>query len=200
MPKVVQGESEHSAQFTEAIRTIGFVCMDYDFRIGVSVKNMSLSLEFPAQLKEIIDLAIEHHPYSSIFVMNGLLTTGNVNNAEPTHAQPYCPIDVDPLIIGPAVDNRSTHLLHLGGIYLVFTITCNDSCNTTHIFSRLVFTVLSTAHRSADRSRRSPLHFRLCPPISAWGRGGAARKSTVQKQQPRSSCTSPGLHSPESNV
>src|SRR5437667_5159358 len=141
MPKVVQGESEHSAQFTEAIRTIGFVCMDYDFRIGVSVKNMSLSLEFPAQLKEIIDLAIEHHPYSSVFVMNGLLTTRNVNNAEPTHAEPYCPIDVDSLVVRSAVDNRSAHLPHLSGIYLGSAITNNDSCNTAHTFSRLVATV-----------------------------------------------------------
>src|SRR5213594_659950 len=111
MSKVIQCKGEHSAQPVDTIRTVGFVCMDYDFRIGVCIKRVSLRLQFTAQLKEIVNLAIENHPYASIFVMNGLLTTGNVNNAEPTHAQPYCPIDVDPLIIGPAVDNRSTHLL-----------------------------------------------------------------------------------------
>jgi hypothetical protein len=70
--------------------------------------------------------------------MDRLLAAGNVNDAEAAHAQPDSSVDVDPFIVGPAVDDRSAHFVDLSGIHSRVAITRYNACNTAHIFSRFV--------------------------------------------------------------
>jgi hypothetical protein len=48
--------------------------------------------------------------------VNGLLAACEIDNTEPAHTKPYPPLDVDPLVVRPTVNERLAHTMNLRGI------------------------------------------------------------------------------------
>jgi hypothetical protein len=69
-------------------------------------------LQFRAQFREVVDFAVENDPNGPIFVVDGLVATGEVDNAKTSHPQSDIVSRKHTLVIGPAMDNASTHLLN----------------------------------------------------------------------------------------
>ena len=61
--------------------------MDDHFGVGVGIEAMAGLFEFLAQLGEIVNFAVEHHPDGFVFIVDGLVAAGQVDDAEPAHAQ-----------------------------------------------------------------------------------------------------------------
>src|SRR5262249_32201466 len=89
-----------------------FVEMHDDFGIGVGVKLVAAGDQFFAQFREIVDFAVEHDPDRLVFVVDGLVSAGEVNDAEPAHAEPGSAAGVDALVVRPAVDDGAAHAPH----------------------------------------------------------------------------------------
>src|SRR5262249_1140205 len=85
--------------------------MHNNFGIAVGVEAVATGLEFAAQLGEIVDLAVENDPDRLVFVVDGLLATGEVDDAEAAHAEAYGATNVDALVSGVAVNDRLAHAL-----------------------------------------------------------------------------------------
>src|ERR1035438_3469332 len=105
--------------------------MDDHLSIAVGVELVASPLYLAAQFREVVDLSVEDHPDCPVFVVNGLLPAGQVNDAEPAHTQPHRTLRVDPFIIGPAVNDRLAHPVHVGG-FDDFAPLPDDARYSTH--------------------------------------------------------------------
>lgn len=64
----------------------------------------------------IVDLTIENNPDGSVFIADGLMAGGQVDDAEAAHAEANHALGEDAVVVGTAVDNRVAHAAHGGGI------------------------------------------------------------------------------------
>src|SRR5438309_10068452 len=80
------------------------------FRIAVCLKAMPVFLESKAQLRKIVDLAIEHHGDIARFVVNGLMASGKIDDAEPAQTEDCSRADEHTLIVRSTMDERVHHL------------------------------------------------------------------------------------------
>lgn len=83
--------------------------MNNHLRIAVGVEVVAAALQLLAQLRKVIDFAVEHDPHTTIFVVNGLAAAGEVDNAEPAHAQADVSLRVDAFFIRTAMHNSLCH-------------------------------------------------------------------------------------------
>src|SRR5216684_4542483 len=97
---VPEGECKHATQFLHAIGAHLFVKMNNDFGIGVSIKTMAAGFEFRPQFRKIVNFAIEDDPRGTVFVEDGLMTAGKVNDAEPPHSQTGVVSRKNALVVG----------------------------------------------------------------------------------------------------
>src|SRR5690349_20309345 len=80
-----------------------------DFRIRVGIEAMSASLEFAAKIREVVDLSVKDDPYGLILVVNRLMTTRNVDDAQPAHAEPDRPLRENAFVIWAAMHDLLAH-------------------------------------------------------------------------------------------
>jgi hypothetical protein len=107
----------------------------YDrFRITVRVEPVPALLEFLSQLRKVIDLAVEYDPHAPIFVVNGLVPTGKVDDAKSPHSEADRTFGVDPFVVRTSVNDRLAHAMHFSGIDDLVRSTY-DTCNPTHGFT-----------------------------------------------------------------
>src|SRR5579862_2303664 len=90
--------------------------MDDDLGIAVRIKKMPALFQLTPQLKEVIDLPVEHHPDGAVFVVNGLRAAGEIDDAQAPHAQPGRAAGIYSLVIWAAMDDRVAHPAHVGRI------------------------------------------------------------------------------------
>ena len=91
--------------------------MDDHFGVRVGAEPVPPRLELGSQLSVIVDLAVEHDPYAAVFVGDRLMAAGDVDDAQATDPQDRRGIDMDPVIVRPAVAQRLRHGVHpLGGL------------------------------------------------------------------------------------
>jgi hypothetical protein len=60
--------------------------MDYYFSVSVTVKAMAATLEFSAKLPEVVNLSVIDNADTLVFVEDWLVTTSQVDNAEPPYS------------------------------------------------------------------------------------------------------------------
>src|ERR1700692_3884498 len=70
---------------------------------------MTAADQVRAQLLEIVDLAVKHHPDRAIFIADRLVAGTKIDDAEPAHADPARAVDVIAVIIRTAVANLVAH-------------------------------------------------------------------------------------------
>jgi hypothetical protein len=66
--EIAEGKGKHAIQPMNAIRTLLFVKVDYDFRIGVRGKVVAFVLQFTAKFGEVVDFAVVGDPDRAVFV------------------------------------------------------------------------------------------------------------------------------------
>ena len=112
-PLVVQSDGKHATQLGDAIRAHLFVEMDDHFRIRVGVKLVAAAFQLRAQLEKVVDLAVEYATDAAVFVVDGLPAAGEIDDAQPAHAQAYVATGVDAFIVGSAVNNSLAHAMNV---------------------------------------------------------------------------------------
>src|SRR5215471_314146 len=86
---VPKGEGKHSAQSFWGITSVLLVRVNNDFCIAVCIEGMTESFQFSPQFLVIVDFSVEHDPYCSIFVMNGLIPGDEINHCQASNSEAY---------------------------------------------------------------------------------------------------------------
>src|SRR5690349_4577317 len=147
MALVVQGDGKHAAKFLNALCAQFLIEMNDNFGIAVGIETVPTLFEVIPQFRKVVDLAVENNPDGLVFVMNGLMTTGKIDDAETAHAEAGASTRSNAFVVGATVDNRGAHPTDCGGIY-DFIWAANQACYP--------------AHRSTASTGSSTLRFGLC--------------------------------------
>src|SRR5208282_1314645 len=129
---VVNGEPEHAAQFGDAIRAHFFVEMDDDFSVGLGVEAMAAAFELRAQFGKIVDFTVVDDPGAPIFVENGLMPAGKINDGKTAHAKASAIGNVNALVVGTTVGDLVAHVAHESFCNVAFPCCADDSRDPTH--------------------------------------------------------------------
>ena len=70
---------------------------------------MTKRAEFLPELDIVVDLAVEDDDHAAIFIRDRLPPTGNIDDAQPAHAECELAIDIHALIIRPAMADYTQH-------------------------------------------------------------------------------------------
>jgi hypothetical protein len=86
--------------------------MNNDFGVAVGAEAMAAAFELGAKVEEVVDLAVVNDLGAAVFVEDGLMASGEVDDAEAAHAETGAVGDVESLIVGAAVDDLLAHVVH----------------------------------------------------------------------------------------
>src|SRR5579863_1497251 len=67
-----------------------------------------------AQLLEVVNLAVENHPHSPVFVRDRLVSSIKIYDAEPTHAETTAAIQMVALVIRTTMPDLIAHRAYIG--------------------------------------------------------------------------------------
>src|SRR5678815_2330754 len=125
-------KSKHAAEMLRTVRTVLIVGVDNRLSIAVCIKGVAEFFELFAQLEVVIDFTVKDDPGCAITVVNGLLTTLEVNDRQASHRQTDRAIDVESVFVGTTVTNC---LVHPSQQSLVnrFSVVSNESYDATHM-------------------------------------------------------------------
>jgi hypothetical protein len=106
--------------------------MDDYLCVGVGVKLMARPFEFGAKLEEIVNLSVKNHPNCLVLIVDRLLASRYVNNAQPSNAQSHAALHVDTFLVGSAVENALAHTMNRGSIDSAVALRVSDTCDSAH--------------------------------------------------------------------
>ncbi len=80
-------------------------------RLGVAVRLEAMPSrdQVTSQFLIAVDFAVENDPDGAVFVRDWLMTGIEVDDAEPPHAEAAWPVDMEALVIRPAMANPVAH-------------------------------------------------------------------------------------------
>src|SRR5579862_5108844 len=133
MTLIVQSEGKHASQFLDAVRSQILIKMHNNFRIGVRRESVPALLQFGAQFRKVIDLAVINDPNRFIFVEDGLVPTREIDNAEAAHSQTHAVFHKDPLVVRTSMHDRLAHPVDDAGVQTSIRTGLNYSGYATHI-------------------------------------------------------------------
>ena len=116
----------------DAIVTILLIGMNNGFCVTIRGKVMTTLLKFFLKLTIVIDFPVENNEDVLLFVEDGLMAAGKVNNGEAAHTQcspityPYS------LIVWPTVANGLAHALYELLCAVTATLSVNKSSYSAH--------------------------------------------------------------------
>jgi hypothetical protein len=90
--------------------------MNDDLGIALRVEIMAALFQVPAQFGEVVDLSVENDPDVFLFVVDGLMPAGKVDDAQSPHPQADGTLGIDAFIVRAAVHDRLTHAVNVGGV------------------------------------------------------------------------------------
>ena len=76
-PRVPDGEGEHPVQALRAVDARLLVEMDERLRVAVRAEDVSAGLQLRAQVREVVDLAVQHRPHGLVLVGERLPAAGS---------------------------------------------------------------------------------------------------------------------------
>src|SRR6266566_3477115 len=108
---IPQRKSEHAPLLLHTFRPHVFVKMDDGFCIAVRGEMMAARFKLWAEFRKVVDFAVENDPGGTIFVEDGLMSTGKINNAQTTHSQTDVLPGEQALVIRAAMHDGLAHLV-----------------------------------------------------------------------------------------
>ena len=109
-----------------------FVEMDPGFGVAMRGEPMAALEQFLAQLGIFVELAFEGDPDVARFVRERLPAAGDVDDRQPAIAERDARLDVNVLIIGPAMRDRGRHAQQSIGWKMSPTGQVDGACDATH--------------------------------------------------------------------
>jgi len=128
--RIPDGETEHAVEMMDAVGTILLERMDDRFGIAVRPKDVSRVLERGPHRLKIVDLAIEHDPPLARLVAQRLMTAGEIDDAQATHADRRATIVVEPVVVGSPMHDRRRHRLEHAS--KIFVRRATNTYDSTH--------------------------------------------------------------------
>ena len=107
--RVPDREREHAAEAMHAVVSPLLVGVNDGLGVGASAIDVAGRLEPGAQVRVVVDLAIEGDPDGAGFVRQRLLSAGQVDNAESAVTEGGVIVDVNACLIRPAVGQDVPH-------------------------------------------------------------------------------------------
>jgi len=93
---------------------------------------MSARDQFLAQLRVIVDLAIEDNPDCPVFIADGLIPGGEVDDAQPPHANANWTFDVYSFVVRSAMKHGLAHVAEDRSIHLRIPIEFHNPSDPAH--------------------------------------------------------------------
>ena len=107
--RIPDGKGKHAAEFAQTLFAPFLIGVDDDLGIRVSAERMPAPFERLAQLREIVDFAVENNRDIACFVEYGLVPTRQVNDAEAAHPERRRRSHQEPVFIRAAMPQRPHH-------------------------------------------------------------------------------------------
>ena len=134
--RVPDGEREHAAEQLDTARTV--LLIEVQNRLGIALRRECVSApqQLAPQVAVIVDLAVEDDDLGPIFVENRLAPAGQVDDAEPPHAQSHGAVHIDTLVVRPSVPDRFAHLPHEERRDRAVPVRVDESYDAAHTSAR----------------------------------------------------------------
>src|SRR5437016_1067838 len=87
LTKIGNREGKHAAQFSKTVVAPFLPCMDKNFCIGLSSEAMTEVRKAFAKFAIVIQFAVEDYCYVAELIPNGLVSAGQINDAQTPHAE-----------------------------------------------------------------------------------------------------------------
>ena len=100
---VPQGKGEHAPQSVQAGLAPGLPGMHDHFGIAARPEAIAQNLEFGHQLAVVVDLTVEDNAHGTVFIEQGLLAGGQVDDGKAPMSQRQTGLQVHIVLIRPAV-------------------------------------------------------------------------------------------------
>ena len=117
-----------------AIGAVTVVGVNDRFGIAVRVELVAQRLKFLAQLKVVVNLAVENYPGGAILVVYWLLTTREVDDRQASHPQADWTVEIEAILVRPTMLDCVAHTRHQH-IINFFSVASNDADYSTHSLS-----------------------------------------------------------------
>src|SRR5207302_1261047 len=91
--------------------------MDKDLSIALRCEAMTAFFEVGAKLPVVVDFAVEDHLQRAVFIADGLIAAGEIDDGQAAVRQADARLRPDPLRIGPAMGKTIRHRLEHGEVY-----------------------------------------------------------------------------------
>src|SRR3990170_1169790 len=101
------------------------------FGVGIGAKVVVLLIQVGAQLLVVVAFTVVDNGDGFIFVEDGLVAAGHVDDRQAAHGQAYAALLVVALAIRPAVQNGAVHAAQVGAIRLPLA-AIHDAADTAH--------------------------------------------------------------------
>ncbi len=129
---VIDGDGKHAAQLLNAIGTQVVVEVKDALGVGFGGEAMAAAFEIRTQLGKVVDFAVEDDPGTAIFVEDGLMSAGNVDDGKAAHAEARTVSHVDAIVIRAAVADGVAHVTHESFGDIALASCADDSGYATH--------------------------------------------------------------------
>ena len=106
---VPQRKGEHAAQSLHAVFAPGLPGVHDDFGVALGVEHMAQRLQLRNQRLEVVDLAVEDDDHRPVFVEQGLLPGGHVDDRQAPMPEPHAGFEVQAAFVRPPVGLRLVH-------------------------------------------------------------------------------------------
>ena len=114
-PGVPEREGEHARELRHAIGAVLLVEVQHDLAVAVRPEDVPSPHEVRAQLREVVDLAVDHDADRLVFVEEGLVGfRAEVDDREPPVPEHRAAPAPNPGGVGPAVGEGFVHAAHGG--------------------------------------------------------------------------------------
>jgi hypothetical protein len=95
----------------DAAVTVFLIQMNDNFRIGAGVEMVTAPGEVRTQVVIVIDFTVKYDRDRPIFVVYRLITSGDVDNAKPSHPHSDGPANVKSVTVRTSMCDRTRHRL-----------------------------------------------------------------------------------------
>ncbi len=104
-------QAEHAVEMVQHVVAPLLVPVDDHFRVGAGLEDVAERLELPAQLLEVVDLAVEHDPHRSLGVSHRLMTARKIDDRQAPEPEPDRSAQHVAVVVRTAMRKAARHSL-----------------------------------------------------------------------------------------
>jgi hypothetical protein len=120
-----------------AISTVLFIKVNDGLGVTIRGVTMTAGLQLLPQSRVVVDFTIEDDPDGAILIADGLMSSGQIDDAETAHAEPNATLGVNPIVIGTAMHHRVAHPSKKFGLQLCARRKLHNATDSAHLLLSL---------------------------------------------------------------